>query len=136
MKALQSSGKGTYMVVDTRPFMDNSAPRRDMVSPKAYMYVPNQCFKGGCHLHVHLHGCTEAEGDNFELLMQDDGFMMYAAANRVVVLYPSLMDDAGAQYFNPNTWLQEKCWHVDQKIPASQDWQTLYIMRLIAELQK
>jgi hypothetical protein len=98
------------MVVDTRPFMDNSAPRRDMVSPKAYMYVPNQCFNGGCHLHVHLHGCTEAGlNNNIGTLMERDGFAMYATANNVVILYPSILDSGETDIWH----LIEKCWHVD-----------------------
>lgn len=115
LKALQNPAAGRQMIVDTRPFMDMTAPRRDMNSPKAYLYIPKQCETGGCHLHVHLHGCTEASTEYIPSLMQEDGFTMYAAANNVVVLYPAVLDSGETDIWH----IIEKCWHVDQKIPVA-----------------
>lgn len=71
-----------------------------------YVYVPTACRGEPCRLHVAFHGCrqnADAQGpervhDDF---VRDAGYNGWAAANRIVVLYPQATDKTG----NPNA-----CW--------------------------
>lgn len=128
--AMTDTSKGSYYSVDTRRFMDPSAPRNQMNSPQAKVYVPNQCKAGHCKLHVHLHGCNE--GGKIWDYIEKDGFMEYAAANDIVILFPFVLDDGKFDIWH----MIEKCWHVDQKLPVQNDYQTQFILKLVSELQK
>ena len=97
---------GTLAAFDQTGFLD----RRDAaagLSGVGYVYVPATCAGGGgCRLHVAFHGCrqnVDARGadrahDDF---VRDAGYNRWAAANRIVVLYPQ----ATASAPNPNG-----CW--------------------------
>jgi hypothetical protein len=97
---------GTLFPFDQTEFFD----RRDEgtgLSGVGYVYVPTACQRGGgCRLHVAFHGCrqnVDARGadrvnDDF---VRDAGYNRWAAANRIVVLYPQTTASAP----NPN-----RCW--------------------------
>ena len=76
------------------------------LSGVGYVYVPTACRGGGCRLHVAFHGCrqnVDAQGadrahDDF---VRDAGYNRWAAANRIVVVYPQATESR----FNPN-----RCW--------------------------
>jgi hypothetical protein len=76
------------------------------LSGVGYVYVPTACRGGGCRLHVAFHGCrqnVDAQGadrahDDF---VRDAGYNRWAAANRIVVLYPQTTESR----LNPN-----RCW--------------------------
>ena len=66
-----------------------------------YVYVPNTCRAQSCRLHVAFHGCRqgiEAVHDDF---VRDAGYNGWAAAARIVVLYPQVAPSRA----NPNG-----CW--------------------------
>ena len=58
---------GKYFFVDTRPFMMSVpiVPAKEKISESAGLYVPNACLQGGCDLHVFMHGCMQAENEDF-----------------------------------------------------------------------
>lgn len=68
--------------------------------------MPTTCLDARCRLHVAFHGCrqnVDAQGadrahDDF---VRDAGYNRWAAANRLVVLYPQTTESV----FNPN-----RCW--------------------------
>ncbi len=70
------------------------------MSEVGYFYVPDACRSEECRLHVAFHGCrqnVDAQGgerihDDF---VRDAGYNRWAAANRIVVLYPQATEAAG-----------------------------------------
>jgi poly(3-hydroxybutyrate) depolymerase len=54
----------------------------------AYVYIPTDCRRGGCRIHVAYHGCrqnAEALGETF---VRESGYNNWAEGNRLIVLYP------------------------------------------------
>lgn len=65
-----------------------------------YVYVPKDCTRGGCRVHVAFHGCwqnAQAVGDHF---YRHAGYNETADANRIIVLYPQAAAST-APLFNP-----------------------------------
>jgi hypothetical protein len=76
------------------------------MSDVGYIYVPDACRSAECRLHVAFHGCrqnADARGDEriHDDFVRDAGYNRWAAANRIVVLYPQATEAAG----NPRS-----CW--------------------------
>ncbi|MGI3212735.1 extracellular catalytic domain type 2 short-chain-length polyhydroxyalkanoate depolymerase [Roseovarius tibetensis] len=76
------------------------------LSGVGYLYVPDACRSEACRLHVALHGCrqnVDAQGEDriHDDFVRDAGYNRWAAANRIVVLYPQ----ATATAVNPRA-----CW--------------------------
>ena len=98
---------GTLAAFDQAEFLDGRDAAAGL-SGVGYLYVPTACRGGGgaCRLHVAFHGCrqnVDARGadrahDDF---VRDAGYNRWAAANRIVVLYPQ----ATVSGPNPN-----RCW--------------------------
>lgn len=96
---------GTLAAFDQTEFFDLRDATAGL-SGVGYVYIPTACRGGGCRLHVAFHGCrqnVDAQGadrvhDDF---VRDAGYNRWAAANRIVVLYPQTTDSAP----NPN-----RCW--------------------------
>lgn len=64
-----------------------------------YVYVPRDCARGGCRVHVAFHGCwqnAQAVGDHF---YRYAGYNETADSNRIIVLYPQVA--ASSAPFNP-----------------------------------
>jgi poly(3-hydroxybutyrate) depolymerase len=96
---------GTLSAFSQTEFFD-AGNRSGGLSGVGYIYVPTACREASCRLHVAFHGCrqnADAQGpervhDDF---VRDAGYNGWAAANRIVVLYPQATASAG----NPNA-----CW--------------------------
>ena len=89
---------GSLTAFDQTGFFDDAA---SSLAAAGFVYVPDACRGQSCRLHVAFHGCrqtVEAVHDDF---MRDAGFNGWAAASRVVVLYPQVVDSPA----NPNG-----CW--------------------------
>ena len=76
------------------------------LSGVGYVYVPDACRAEVCLLHVAFHGCrqnADAQGEDriHDDFVRDAGYNRWAAANRIVVLYPQ----ATAAVGNPRA-----CW--------------------------
>ncbi|MDX2287653.1 MAG: PHB depolymerase family esterase [Hyphomicrobiaceae bacterium] len=65
------------------------------------VYVPPNCHKGGCLLHVAFHGCAQNRAAVGDAFVVDTGFAPWADANNLVVLFPEVM----ASSANP-----QGCW--------------------------
>ncbi|MEM1412075.1 MAG: PHB depolymerase family esterase [Pseudomonadota bacterium] len=63
----------------------------------AYLFVPEACPPKGCRLHVALHGCAMATGQNGKAFIEDSGYLPWARANGIVVAFP----EAVPQPLNP-----------------------------------
>ena len=82
------------------------ASRTAGLSGVGYIYVPDACGSESCRLHVAFHGCrqnvdAQGEGRIHDDFIRDAGYNRWAAANRIVVLYPQATAAAG----NPRA-----CW--------------------------
>jgi poly(3-hydroxybutyrate) depolymerase len=89
---------GTLSAFDQTAFFDDAA---SSLRDAGYVYVPEVCRTQACRLHVAFHGCRqgiEAIHDDF---VRDAAYNGWAAAGRLVVLYPQVTP-SGA---NPNG-----CW--------------------------
>jgi hypothetical protein len=91
---------GTLTEFDQTRFFD---PQASTIGLRAsgYVYVPNACRTQNCRLHVAFHGCRQSVDNVHDDFVRDAGYNGWAAANRIVVLYPQVAD-SGA---NPNG-----CW--------------------------
>lgn len=50
---------GKFYHVNAKPFaVKGFVENIQQLGEYARLFVPNKCLKGGCHLHVFLHGCT------------------------------------------------------------------------------
>jgi hypothetical protein len=75
-----------------------------------YLFVPGGCRRGGCRLHIALHGCRQGVGQAGEVFVREAGYNEWAARHSTVVLYPQVAAQepswfAPWQPFNP-----EGCW--------------------------
>jgi hypothetical protein len=78
------------------------------MAPYARLFVPNYCRRGwGCKLHVHLHGCYQAESEH---AFENDGFMHQAINNDIMILWPLVL--ASENTHGPHDVLGN-CWSVD-----------------------
>jgi hypothetical protein len=64
---------------------------------EGYVYVPKDCEKGGCRVHVAFHGCRQSGGT----FPREAGYNRWAESNRLIVLYPQVR----ASFWNPRG-----CW--------------------------
>jgi poly(3-hydroxybutyrate) depolymerase len=72
---------------------------------RGFVFVPASCRAGEpCRLHVAFHGCGQGIGDVGRTFAAQAGYDRWAAANRIVVLYPQAARSRVAP-FNP-----EGCW--------------------------
>ena len=86
-------------------------------------------MKGGCDLHVFMHGCTQSESEHF---MKKLGLFQYAASNNVVVLTPRT---TGTEFTNIATGgLYGACWRVPGERPIDEDIQSQAIYEMIKHL--
>jgi len=70
-----------------------------------YAYVPGSCESERCRVHVAFHGCRQGAGAIDERFVREAGYNRWAAANRLIVLYPQAVARYVAWTFNPRG-----CW--------------------------
>ncbi|MBH9551792.1 PHB depolymerase family esterase [Inhella gelatinilytica] len=83
LQAPTEGASGRLLAFDQRPFHAGAD-----LADTGYLFIPSACEAGGCRVHVALHGCRmngAAVGDAFA---RGSGLNAWAAANRLVVLYP------------------------------------------------
>jgi poly(3-hydroxybutyrate) depolymerase len=56
------------------------------MSEYGYIYIPHNCQKGGCNLHVSLHGCLGT--GSIDSYIKDCDYLKYAASNDLIMLWP------------------------------------------------
>merc|ERR1711936_1240945 len=64
-----------------------------------YVFVPDSCVNGSvqCHLHLHLHGCSQTRESIGDGYVWETGFIPLAAKNNVVMLFPQIKSNV----YNP-----------------------------------
>jgi len=89
---------------DQAEFFEDNDAEGNSLDKNGYVFIPDSCVNGSvqCHLHLHLHGCTQTRewiGDGY---IRETGFLPLAQANNIVMVFPQIK--AGGA--NPNG-----CWN-------------------------
>jgi poly(3-hydroxybutyrate) depolymerase len=91
-------GAGSLDAFDQTEFFQPSGTAG--LSGVGYIYIPEACRSEDCRLHVAFHGCRQNADAQGNERIHDDfvrhaGYYRWAAANRIVVLYPQAIEAAG-----------------------------------------
>ena len=92
---------GTLMRFDQKQFVIGN---RSSMDDEGWLYVPADCAKGGCAVHIAFHGCLQGASEIGSRFYKHVGYNAYADANRLIVLYPQVHRSKGIP-FNP-----QGCW--------------------------
>ena len=101
---------GTVQAFDQREFT-GLAPIELSMAAQGHVYIPQSCMRGGCRVHVALHGCRQGEGEIGRRFVEGAGYNEWADTNRIVVLYPQATARSGLAWgswrwvYNP-----KGCW--------------------------
>lgn len=69
-----------------------------------FIYVPKNCEKGKCRIHVAIHGCKQGEAVIGDLYASSTGYNQVADTNNIIVIYPQVSPS------NVNPYNPEGCW--------------------------
>lgn len=58
------------------------------MADQGFLYVPNSCMNESCRLHVDFHGCSNSMVRYNDTYMRQLGYLEYAAANNIILLFP------------------------------------------------
>ncbi|WP_317932673.1 hypothetical protein [Halioxenophilus sp. WMMB6] len=92
---------GDIVTFDQAEFIDSDYTS---MSEDAFVYIPAQCYQGGCRLHVAIHGCLQGYKVIDDAYYTQTGYNPVADANNIVVLYPQVQPSS-KEPFNP-----QGCW--------------------------
>lgn len=103
-------GAGVMSSFDQSIFVNASAPMGTGVGPTGYIYVPAGCnaTAGGtasCRLHISWHGCNQGASAIGETFVLNGGYLPWADANNIVVLFPQAATTLG----NPGKFAMKAC---------------------------
>jgi hypothetical protein len=88
LKPSGDAENGKYVVFDQSPFASGIGHG---LGSEGVVYIPETCAKqGGCRLHIALHGCEQNRDKVGITFIEGSGFARWAAANRLVVLFPQV----------------------------------------------
>ena len=77
------------VIFDQRPFIRDSTDHG--LDDAGFLYVPSNCRAvPGCRVHVVFHGCAQQRSAVGEAVVTDGGFVNWADANRLIVLFPQV----------------------------------------------
>lgn len=65
-----------------------AAPTNVSLANFGYVFMPPECRRGGCRVHVAFHGCRQTTQDIGDAFVTRTGYNEWAQANRLVVVYP------------------------------------------------
>jgi poly(3-hydroxybutyrate) depolymerase len=66
--------------------------------PAGYVYIPESCQRGGCGLHIALHGCLQNTLIVQKEFVAHAGYNDVAETNGLIILYPQASSGAGNPY--------------------------------------
>ena len=100
LKAPAAKAQGRIVAFDQREFADGATGMADT----GFLYVPPTCeTRGGCRVHVAIHGCLQAAESIGDRFYSHAGYNSWAETNRLLVLYPQV--NKSIVPFNP-----QGCW--------------------------
>ncbi len=95
--------KGSAQPDDFKTFDQSAYASSDAsLADEGVVYVPPACrTEGNCRVHIVFHGCKQSKALAGDAVIRGSGFADWAAANRVIVLFPQ----AAPSTLNPGS-----CW--------------------------
>jgi hypothetical protein len=97
-RAVQPAGE--FLAFDQREFVRERSGHG--LADAGVLYVPRACrATPGCRVHVAFHGCGQHRGKIGDAFVRDTGFVNWADANRLLVLFPQVASST----INP-----QACW--------------------------
>jgi poly(3-hydroxybutyrate) depolymerase len=91
---------GEFVEFDQEPFTEDLYDHG--LGATGIVFVPDTCrSEPGCRVHVAFHGCQQSRASAGDAFVKDSGLTRWAAANRLVVLFPEVTPGA----LNP-----QGCW--------------------------
>lgn len=94
LAAPNSESAGRLLAFDQREFAGGDAYSISLADA-GYLYVPESCSRERCRVHVAFHGCRQNATEVGERFVREAGYNRWAAANRIVVLYPQTVARSG-----------------------------------------
>lgn len=94
LAAPRPESSGRLVSFDQREFAGGDAYSISMADT-GYAYVPDSCARARCRAHVAFHGCRQSVTAIGERFVRQAGYNRWAAANRIVVLYPQTVARSG-----------------------------------------
>lgn len=92
------AGAGTLYTFSSAAFVEPLWTPLSGIAEEAYIYAPDACLRsaGGaaCRLHVAFHGCEQAAADIGTDFVLHAGYVPWADANNLVVLFPQALANA------------------------------------------
>jgi hypothetical protein len=122
------AANGRYLTFDQQPFSSGSSGSG--LADEGVAYIPRACRdQPGCAVHVVFHGCKQGREKLDDAFIKASGFARWAAANRIVLLFPQVVASSG----NPNG-----CWdwwgYTGRRFLERDAPQMLGVRRMIARL--
>lgn len=100
LTAPQDPVRGEFLEFDQGQFTRDLADHG--LSPSGVVFIPESCRREAeCRVHVAYHGCLQNRASVGDAFIRDSGLARWAAANRLIVLFP----DVGFGGLNP-----QACW--------------------------
>jgi hypothetical protein len=101
---------GTLVTFDQREFAGGN-PAAISMADSGYVFVPDACARERCRVHVAFHGCRQSAAQIDRRFVLEAGYNRWAAANRLIVLYPQTVPRYGFSFGGRNVVLNPKaCW--------------------------
>jgi len=100
---------GRLLEFDQREF-SGGAPGAISLADAGYAWVPRECERGGCRVHVVFHGCRQNAQSVGERFVRESGYNRWAETNRLVILYPQTIARWGWAWSGGFVFNPRGCW--------------------------
>src|SRR5690606_21078793 len=94
LKKPEAKASGKLYIFDQRPFINSLL---SSMANFGHVFIPESCERGGCRIHVALHGCDQDPLSVGRAFVAKGGYNEWALANKLIILYPA----AKKSYFAP-----------------------------------
>lgn len=98
LKSPVEAVKANLLTFDQREF----AAEKTSMAKDAFAYIPTQCSKGGCHVHVVFHGCKQSPEKIGDRFYWQTSYNAWGESNNIIILYPQVVPSAPLN--------QDGCW--------------------------
>jgi poly(3-hydroxybutyrate) depolymerase len=110
LKAPAAGEDGKLVAFEQGEFAGGN-PAAISMAGSGYVFVPAACARERCRIHVAFHGCRQSAAQIEQRFVLEAGYNRWAAANRLIVLYPQATPRYGFSFGGRNFVLNPKaCW--------------------------
>ncbi len=100
---------GRLVEFDQREFA-GGAPGAISLAESGYAWVPRECERERCRVHVVFHGCRQNAESVGERFVREAGYNRWAETNRIIVLYPQTAARSGWAWGQGYIFNPRGCW--------------------------